>query len=359
MKIEILSMQNVDNYGSILQSYALKKNICLYNEISFLKIKNGTQSINTIELAPEKEKTIKINKYIVNNIVQILQRKKIKSIFNDFRKKYFAEANVKENYDLCIIGSDEVFNCLQKSNWGFTTQLFGEISNANRIITYAASCGYTKYELLSQKMIGEINNSLKKITEISVRDENTYIFISKISNIEPIYHLDPVLVTGFDDEIEKECLPKYLEKKYCVIYSYKNRIYLERDIIAIKEFCKKNGLEIISLGATQKWIRKHIYAEPFELLKIFKESSYVITDTFHGTIFAAKYAKKVAIMIKDSNRNKLEDLVNRLNIKDHVISDYSELDKNYSIELNRKAIDDIIEKERIRTLDYLKKYTNE
>ena len=61
-----------------------------------------------------------------------------------------------KKFDLVIIGSDEVFNATIPSSWGFTTQLFGDIDNANKVVSYAASCGSTTFEYA--KIFGIIAN---------------------------------------------------------------------------------------------------------------------------------------------------------------------------------------------------------
>ena len=37
-------------------------------------------------------------------------------------------------YDVCVIGADEVFNCMQDSPWRFTTQLYGNVPEAKKVI---------------------------------------------------------------------------------------------------------------------------------------------------------------------------------------------------------------------------------
>lgn len=61
---------------------------------------------------------------------------------------------------------------------------------------------------------------------------------------------------------------------------------------------------------------------PFELLKAFQNAECIVTDTFHGTLFGAKFGKRMAVLIRESNQNKLEDLTQRLQIQSHVITDY-------------------------------------
>ena len=57
------------------------------------------------------------------------------------------EMNYNPTLDCLVIGSDEVFNCIQKnSNVGYSTELFGKDNRADRLITYAASFGNTTLE---------------------------------------------------------------------------------------------------------------------------------------------------------------------------------------------------------------------
>ena len=125
------------------------------------------------------------------------------------------------------------------------------------------------------------------------------------------------------------CL-RWIPKKFCIVYSYYNRIHSTNEINSIKKFCKKNNLKIISLGAPQKWIFDYYAVTPFELLKVFSMAEMVITDTFHGTIFASKYSKHFATLVRESNRNKLEDLISKLHIDDHLIYSFNELEKAYA-----------------------------
>ena len=93
---------------------------------------------------------------------------------------------------------------------------------------------------------------------------------------------------------------------------------------------------------------------PFACLKAFAGAEFVVTDTFHGTIFSTKYAKRFATMVRPSNQNKLTDLIKRLGIEEHLLQDISEIDRAY--ELN----DDLADRQqrllpyRVETMDYLR-----
>ena len=104
----------------------------------------------------------------------------------------------------------------------------------------------------------------------------------------------------------------------------------------------------------QKWIPSYETLTPFELLKAFQNAECIVTDTFHGTLFGAKFGKRMAVLIRESNQNKLEDLTQRLQIQSHVITDISQLNTVLKKELDKKKIGEILGLEREKSLKYLK-----
>ena len=370
MEISVLSMQSVNNFGSLLQAYALKSILnSLDNNVHFIDILPNNEDnscldeVNVFDSESERKHSFisKIDRYFLNRLINKFRQKKQNKLFEIFRKdilKINSEDNDKQ-YDLCIIGSDEVFNALNKCEWGFTTHLYGNINNARKIITYAACCGATTYDKLNTATRVRISNSFKNITSFSVRDNNTKLFVNSLSENKNVFeHFDPVIIYDFEKEIEftqMRCGSKYYNgEKYCIVYSYHNRIHDEKEIKFIKEFCKKNSLKIITVGAPQKWINQHISVDPFEMLLLFKHASFVITDTFHGTIFAYKYCSHFATIVRDSNSNKLSDLIMKLGIKHNQINDCSRLDSIEMFENDIVKSKDFCKKEYARSLEYLK-----
>ena len=367
MKIGILSMQMIDNYGSLLQAYGLKKIIeSIGGNVEFINIKKINSDNIVTSTIPDKYLDESDGKSIIQKLFNRylfvrLYNKIVNKIFvkrcSEFRKEHLMIEKKSSHYDLCVIGSDEVFNCLNAGWWGYTSQLFGNVSEADNIITYAASCGATKYENLSYELVDSIKKSMKKINEFSVRDNNTYEFVEKMGFTKIKKNLDPVLIYDFTKEVTKTRLPK-LPKHYCVIYSYSYRFYRKEEIDSILLFCNKNHLTPIALQGGQTWCKNFIACTPFECLKIFENSDFVITDTFHGTIFSVKYANKFAVIERESNFNKLNDLIRSLEIENHLAKEISQIESIYHIEKNTDLVYKILEKERIKTKKYLGKYIN-
>lgn len=358
MKVYILSMQQVNNYGSVLQAYSLKKMIeSLDHEVKFLAIEKGTSDILTLQ-CEKNDIDKKDDSWIKTQWTRVkgkIRGRKLRQVFSEFRNSTGLNSSMgNEHFDTCVIGSDEVFNCLQKSKWGFSPQLFGEVKSAEKIITYAASCGSTKADNLSNELREAIKNAMLNLSVVSVRDENTAKFVQAVTGKTFVYNLDPVAVGNFDEEIREVTVASKLPEKYCIVYSYSERFSEPNEIKAISEYCRAKGLKIVAPFGRQKWIPTYETLTPFELLKAFQKAECIVTDTFHGTLFGAKFGKKMAILIRKSNRNKLEDLTQRLQIQDHVITDISQLSKVLERDLNKEMISEILKLERVRSLEYLK-----
>lgn len=362
MKIGILSMQKVENFGSVLQAYSLRKIVksITGGDCSFIDIMNQPEDQHIIYPITDysiengrKSVLKKIDKYALNRLLKYQAYKLQISKIRAFQESILKLSEPSPTfYDICIIGSDEVFNCLQPSAWGYSSQLFGNVKNASKVITYAASCGSTSYAQLTPSLKTSISDSLRNLSSISVRDKNTSEFIFEITQREPIINLDPVVVGNFDTEIE-QCDYSWPEK-YCILYSYYNRFHNEEEIKTIINFCKRKNLKLVSVFGPQYWVKDYVVLNPFEVLSFFKKAEFVITDTFHGAIFAAKYAKKYGIINRESNKNKLMDLANRLDIFDHVIKNIKDIELAYEKIDDKKRIRELETKELSKTKQYLK-----
>lgn len=363
MKVCILSMQQINNYGSVLQAYSLKKMIeGLGGEVEFLAIKQGENETLNLQCAENDidKKSDSWLKIQLGRVKSKIYGRKLSQVFSEFRDNTGLNSmSGDEEFDVCVIGSDEVFNCLQKSRWGFSSQLFGDVKSAKKVITYAASCGATKEDNLPNELREAVKKAMINLSAISVRDKNTAEFVEKLSGKKIAYNLDPVAVGDFDDEIRNLNVDCKLPKKYCIVYSYSERFSNPNEIKAISEYCQERGLKLVAPFGRQKWIPSYETLTPFELLKAFQNAECIVTDTFHGTLFGAKFGKKMAILIRESNRNKLEDLTQRLQIKNHVITDISQLSTVLEKNLDKKKINEMLRLERVRSLEYLKENLQE
>lgn len=352
MKIGILSMQKILNYGSFLQAFSLKKQFeDRGHDVYFIDIEPGRV------ICPVKAEKINISKkldrYFLKRIENYLLDKKMSKIHIKDYEKFLQTGkhlNAGDHFDIAVIGSDEVFNATVPSRWGFSTQLFGNIKNADRVVTYAASCGSTT--LTSARSYGiekEIEEALQNVEMLSVRDQNTYEFVQGITKRCAEINVDPVFLTDYDSYIK---LPER-KKPYLLVYAYGNRIKDEREIKAIKDYAKKRNLDILCVGMQQRWCRHNIAANAFELLGYVKNAECIVTDTFHGTVFSIKYNKKFVSLIRESNKQKLGDLLKQFKLYDRVVFNRSTLEAVMEKLIDYKKVNSVIHDEQEKSKIYL------
>ncbi|MTC74107.1 polysaccharide pyruvyl transferase family protein [Providencia sp. wls1919] len=353
MKVAILSMQKVINYGSFMQSFALRKTIeSLGHECEYIDIKNGIQKDGlkrNKKLYFKKFKDRFLNRYALKNLKQhqLLNKR--------FHEEFFEELGVLKrsysSYDMVIIGSDEVFNFAQPTPWGFTDQLYGNVKEAKNVISYAGSFGHTTMNDIEKYGVKvEISTAMKSMKDISVRDLNSANIVESLLGTPPLMHVDPVFLYDFNKH-----LTEIKEKDYIIIYTYPSRISDKNEIEKIVNFAREHNKKLISIGFYFPWCDEVVTPHPFEVLSYIKNSDYVITDTFHGTIFSLIMNKKFGTIIRNTNSQKLTSLLDIMKQSNRIIQDMQLLGPTLTAEIDYTETNKIIMHERARSFDYLKK----
>ncbi len=354
MKVGIMSMQRIKNYGSFLQAYGLKMTIeKLGHEVVFVdyKLEKPIVSANT-----DKGVIYRSASKAYHMIRRVVYKKK--TLSDLFDMKYFAMLGLNElrkyrtKVDVLVIGSDEVFNCLQTNpNVGYSKELFGKDNNADKVISYAASCGQTTLEGLKKYGIdSEVGELLSAFSSISARDNNSFEVVKELIGIPPVINVDPVIISNFDKLIPMQG-GIY---NYILIYAYGNRINSEIEINAIKRFAEKYKKKLVSVGMHQKWTDIKLEADPFELLAYVKGADYIITDTFHGSIYSIKYNRPFATIIRENNKQKLSDLLQRFSVVDREVRDMNKLEEILLRPTKFDEVNRIIRVETEKSIRYLK-----
>lgn len=360
MKIGIMSMQRIINYGSFLQAYGLKSTIeSMGHSVEFVDYLAEpslvkTEAVNTgAGLLGKMRNACRMLQpaYRDYRNRQIRMNQSFGAFYRRFQEEFLPELGVTESrnlrpeLDVLVIGSDEVFNCTQPGDAvGYSLQLFGADHRAKRLVSYAASFGSTTLEKLDHFGIrDDIKSRLEGFDSLSVRDTNSARIITELCGTVPVQNIDPVLLYEFP-EVNEIQIP---HKDYIVVYAYAGRIR-EEEAAAIRAFAKKEGKKILSLGFYQPFCDEYVQTTPMEALAYVKHADYVVTDTFHGTVFSIKYQVPFATLIRESNRQKLGDLLQRFEAEDRSVMELSQLER---------VLKQPLASEKIRTL--LKQYRRE
>ena len=110
------------------------------------------------------------------------------------------------------------------------------------------------------------------------------------------------------------------------------------------------------MGFYQPFCDKYILASPIEVLAYIKKADYVITDTFHGTVFSIKYQVPFATIIRESNKEKLGDLLDTFSLSDRQVFNVKDIDNILNSPIDIKQVEDKINIERKNSKDFLGKF---
>ena len=363
IKVGILSMQRIANYGSFLQAYGLKSILeelgCHVEFVDYHVEKPLIESKESTGIVRKLHKVLEVFAYKapLKESIKFIKYKK------NYSKNYYPYLNIDDNFnynpelDLLVIGSDEVFNCVQdNTNVGYSKELFGFNSRAKKVISYAGSFGNTTVDKLKKYGVdSEIKTLLLGFDDISVRDSNSMHIVEELTGNKPQQHLDPVL--AYDYMGKCTAIPECVyNDDYLILYGYSGR-FTDEECSYIKAYAKKNHLKVFCIGGIQKVCDLFIDCNPFEVISYFKNAKCVITDTFHGTILSVITHRNFCTLIRKSgygNFEKLTDLLKRLNLMDRNINSIEEIECVLNEKISYEDVDMIISKERQRSYEYLK-----
>ena len=254
----------------------------------------------------------------------------------------------KVKIDLLIIGSDEIFSIESGPNPWY----YGVGTDAQKIISYAASFGPTTIETIKSKHLESyLAGCLKTIESISVRDKNSQQLVYELIGKKPLLVCDPVILYGYQSEMTG---PRIIKKDYVLLYSYDKNFNSSNDVKQIKAFAKENNLIVVSGGFYHKWCDKNYNVNPDELIALFKYAKFVITDTFHGAVLSLITNANFSARI-NNNSNKLLHLLSQYSCDDRLFDecDCRILNSLYKKAINYSFVNSMIDKHRISSIEFL------
>lgn len=369
-RIGILTIHRIYNHGSFLQAFALKKTVeKILGEDTKCELLDWPMRDRTVvrpvyAIPNDKVRQPKGLRFWIHKKLGHIQHCRdieITWLYNQLGHKYESqchyflnvmnEPNYSQMYDIIIVGSDESFNCTQEdAKWD---ALYCFKLRCRKIISYAASFGYSTVSRLQRNNVNEIvKNGLSGYVDISVRDSNSKEIVKELTSRESLIHLDPVLIFNYD-----EFIPTIkINSDFILIYNYVNRINDPEFIASIKLFAKRERLKIISIFEYCPWADRNLALTSFEVLAYFKKAKYVVTDTFHGAVMSIKFNKRFVVFVRDSNYNKLYYLLNRFGLDSQIISKDSDFQKILNNCIDWKNINNEINNETQKSVDYLTKH---
>lgn len=254
-------------------------------------------------------------------------------------------------YDLFVAGSDQIWNPRPEDfDWAYYLP-FAQ----GRKVSYAASMG--PCGVLSIMEQRKINDFLKDFYAISVREQGTEKAIKNISqHFDVQVNIDPVFLLDEKEWRSKLPLKGNAHGEYIFFYT----LFADKEMInMVKYVSKKMGMPVITpcfsnINDVFAPFEKQLASGPIEFLHLLSNAQLVITSSFHGTAFSMIFHKRF-ISLRGLADNRIGNLLHLVDMENCDVDSMSAIDRVLTEkETNWVKVDAVIERERSKSLSYLK-----
>jgi len=361
-KIGVLNLPRDGNYGGMLQAVALHS---FLNDKGYRVTSIGNAGPESKRLNPALKKVIVslLERIPVQNIKGIRSRHEKISKHEKFLSEYivrqtldacsdaeFRQAVSTEKFDAVIVGSDQVWR------WDYISYdpsryFLGFVdSKLTRKIAYAASFGMDHWQ--APGVIDEIKPLLADFHAVSTREQSGVSICEAMGRTDCRHVLDPTLLVGarFYDKI---ITPRHKEgsgDKRMLTYildGAKDKSQLVGDARAMlgeRYVLRELGLQ--SDASVSEWVSE------------FKHADFIVTDSFHGTVFAILFRKNF-IALGNSGRglSRFTSMLGGFGLESRLLlneySDKARLQELVGTKVDYSTVDDVLPKLQIDSADFL------
>lgn len=337
MKVGIITFHRVNNYGAVLQAYALQKTIqnlgveCDIIDYSRKNVrdillwqKNKIKSILKGKPDHQGYSNFEFLRMVLTTL--FFNNKVVVGKFEAFRKRYRLSRAVNSDtikglnseYDLFIAGSDQVWNCgrvILDKNY-----LLEFVTDREKKGSYAASFGIKE---ISGKYIKDYKELLSQVKYLSVRETTGADLTRELIHREAKVVLDPTLLLRKE---EWAALTDRKPKQEDIIIVYMLE-YSETLLEFAKELSRKMNYPLRLLNKPFHYRVKEEYCRevgPLEWLYEIQNAKYVVTNSFHGTAFSINFNRNFYVEIAEERirgamSSRIEHILSIFDLKDRLI----------------------------------------
>jgi hypothetical protein len=332
MKIGILTFHTADNYGAVLQAYALKEFIAsrYSSHTEIIDFHTTGHDIEHYKLFkkrhPNPLKNIILNLFVALHYLPLKRKHRLFETFRNnslslSKRRYDTEESLKSHvydYDVYITGSDQVFNPHVPYS---DTYYLGFTKNSGvRKISYAGSFGIASIPETEKPRIKDL---LSDFDFISCREENGLAILNELGIKDADFVCDPVFLLP-EEEWSQVIPQREITEDYIFVYDLNGGVDL---IVIASKIQEESGIKkIICATANTMQYSKNVDwrydVGPLQMLSFIKNAKYVVTDSFHGSSLSLVLNTKVLIYIATpSTSSRLVSLTSRLGISSQLIED--------------------------------------
>lgn len=370
MRICILTQPLHTNYGGLLQAYALQTVLKRMghevwtedrrnnNMQLSLRIKKDTRKILSLMLNHVSSRFSKIY-YPTQEHLNVIRHHT-----NDFIRQYItvtepvftANKQLLKHYkfDAYIVGSDQVWRpmyspCLTNYFLDFTK------NEIVKRIAYAASFGTDKWEY-TKSQTEQCSRLVQQFDAVSVRETSGVELCEKYLHTHAVQVLDPTLLLDKEDYIH---ISSGLKKRGLYTYILDENPEKTQIIQTVSKKLKLKPFSVMPQSnfykVGPKLIDQCVYAPVPMWIDGFKNAEFVVTDSFHGTVFSILFNKPF-LVIANKNRgvSRFVSLLKLVGLENQLLFSAADLTEELiTTTIDFNTVNALIASERTKAMNFL------
>lgn len=352
MKIGIVTQPLYNNYGGLLQNFALQHVL--------KRLGHEPKTIDFVERSSFTRYLLSICKQLLISVLKC-RRPQIRSyipiptfrnpVMADFVNNHIYRTKIvhsytkkivnEENFDAIITGSDQVWRPIYNMN--IEDMYLKFVPNSIKKIAYAASFGVDTWEY-NAKLTKRCAKQAKRLDAISVREATGVELCRTNLGINAEHVLDPTILAGAE---AYKSLLKEKKEEQDYLFAYILDITPEKQAY-VESMAKNKGLNVIIKSAD-----KNATLSVEDWLSTIANSSMVITDSFHGTVFSILFHKEFySIVNVERGGTRFASFLSPLRLV-HQMGDVSQFTLTEPSPIDWQQVDKILDKHRQDSMNFL------
>ena len=386
MEILILTQPLHTNYGGLLQAYALQQILkgmghdvvtdrlgvvrklplwnralrFLYHAVQFCILKNYRYYpyrylFVSFDKESKAKRRISINtdRFVNTHIdtIDLLTRSN-ESVIDAVRQ-----------FDAIVVGSDQVWRATMSDIPTYFLS-FTKAINVKRI-AYAASFGtddLNEYSKMDMKIASE---SIKLFDAVSVREKSGVHLCRDYFKMDAVHVLDPTMLLSKDDylklieEEDKPCSENIL-LTYVLDRTQEKNDIIQRVGEALHLTSCENGAVKYFSNVVESNVSECIYPSVSRWVAGFRDAQFVVTDSFHGTVFSIIFNKPfVAILNSKRGSSRFISLLSVLGLENRLISTTNDLLEEHLKPIDYTEVNKILNDWRYLSISFMERHLKE
>lgn len=340
-KIAILTQPLGHNYGGIIQNYALQKVLKDLGNEPITIDRRGNRSISFLRSFLSQVKGFIYKNMLNKNMLTAADYHRTMKNNHQFLAKHIQRSPKIDSqeqlinyfqtqaFDAVIVGSDQTWRPKYSPDiYNFYLDFLEDNASIKKL-AYASSFGTADWEYTEEET--KICRKLaQQFDAISVREDAGVDLCREKLGVEAVHLLDPTLLLTAEDYSQLINRPK--ENKglftYVLDQSVEKQNYIQRvaDVLGLKQYTNQ-AIKFDPL--VKRKITDYIIPPLEGWLQGFRDAHFVVTDSFHGTVFSIIFNKPfIALVNKERGASRFESILGKLGLEHRLVYDVNELDKN-------------------------------